>query len=55
MKLEATKMKDWEIAEASEENMKPFADLARNLGLEASELIPMGKRLGKVDYNQTMA
>ncbi len=55
MKLDATKMKDWEIAEASEENMKPFADLARDLGLEASELIPMGKRLGKVDYNQTMA
>jgi formyltetrahydrofolate synthetase len=51
MKLDATKMKDWEIAEAAEENMKPFVPLAKDLGLLDDELIPMGKRLGKIDYN----
>jgi len=50
MQLDATKMKDWEIAEAAEENMKPFEQLADELGLQKDELIPMGKRLGKVDY-----
>jgi len=53
-KLDATKMKDWEIAEAAEENMKPFATLASELGLKQDELIPMGKRLGKVDFMQAM-
>jgi len=54
MKLDATKMKDWEIAEAAEENMKPFAALAKEVGLEEDELIPMGKRLGKVDFMRAM-
>ena len=53
-KLDATKMEDWEIAEAAEENMKPFATLASELGLKEDELIPMGKRLGKVDFMQAM-
>jgi len=53
-KLDATKMADWEIAEAAEENMKPFTTLASELGLQEDELIPMGKRLGKVDFTQAM-
>ncbi len=53
-KLDATKMEDWEIAEAAEENMKPFTTLASELGLKEDELIPMGKRLGKVDFMQAM-
>ena len=53
-KLDATKMKDWEIAEAAEENMKPFVTLASEMGLKEDELIPMGKRLGKVDFMQAM-
>ena len=54
MKLDATKMKDWQIAEAAEENMKPFATVAKDLGLEDDELIPMGKHLGKVDFTTAM-
>ena len=53
-KLDATKMADWEIAEAAEENMKPFTTIASELGLQEDELIPMGKRLGKVDFTQAM-
>lgn len=53
MKLDPMKMKDWEIAEASEGNMVPFTKLARDLGFEEAELIPMGRRLGKVDFTQT--
>ena len=53
MKLDATKMKDWEIAEAAEENMVPFTKLALDLGLEEEELLPMGRRLGKVDFTRT--
>lgn len=54
MKLDPTRMKDWEIAQAAEENMKPFPALAAELGLKPEELIPMGKRLGKIDYIQAM-
>ena len=54
MKLDATKMKDWEIARAAEENMVPFNKLARDLGFEEDELIPMGRRLGKIDFTRTM-
>ncbi len=43
-------MKDWEIAEAAEENMKSVYELAEGLGLEKLELLPYGHKLGKVDY-----
>ena len=49
-KLDPTKMKDWEIAEAAEENMKSVYELADGLGLEKLELLPYGHKLGKVDY-----
>lgn len=54
MKLDATKMKDWEIAEAAEAGMRSFNELAGGLGLEQDELIPMGKRLGKIDFLKTL-
>jgi formate--tetrahydrofolate ligase len=54
MKLDPTKLKDWEIAEAAEATMKPFQTLARDLGLREDELIPRGRRLGKVDYAQVL-
>ncbi len=50
MKLDPTKMKDWEIAKAAEENMRPVSELAGELGLKEDELIPMGKQLAKVDF-----
>ena len=50
MKLDPTKMADWQVAEAAEETMIPIAQLAEEMGLEGDELIPMGKKLAKVDY-----
>ena len=54
MKLDATKMKDWQIAEAAEEQMKPVRQLADELGLKEDELLPMGCTLGKVDYMKVL-
>ena len=34
MKLDPTKMKDWQIAEAAEEGMKPVSQLAQEMGLQ---------------------
>ncbi|HIJ66746.1 MAG TPA: formate--tetrahydrofolate ligase [Planctomycetes bacterium] len=50
MKLDATKMEDWQIAEAAEENLKPVKQLADELGLNDEELLPMGRQLARVDY-----
>ncbi|MHC4739108.1 MAG: formate--tetrahydrofolate ligase [Planctomycetota bacterium] len=54
MKLDATKMKDWQIAEAAEETMKPVRQLADELGLKDNELLPVGLQLGKVDYMKVL-
>ncbi len=50
MTLDPTQMKDWQIAEAAEANMKPIRQLADELGLEGEELLPVGHFLGKIDY-----
>ncbi len=50
MKLDPTKMEDWEVAEAAEENLVPIDKLAADLGLMEDELLPMGRQLAKVDY-----
>ncbi len=50
MKLDPTKMEDWQIAEAAEENAKPIKQLADELGIVDDELLPMGRQLAKVDY-----
>lgn len=55
MKLDPTKMKDWQIAAAAEEDMKPIVQLAKEIGLEADELLPMGKYVAKVDYAKVLA
>jgi formyltetrahydrofolate synthetase len=55
MKLDATKMKDWQIAEAAEETMKTVSQLAKEMGLKEDEVIPMGRKLAKVDYQQALA
>jgi formate--tetrahydrofolate ligase len=54
VKFDATKMKDWEIDEAAEESMVPFEELGLEMGLKKDELIPMGRRIGKVDYKRVM-
>ena len=55
IKLDATKMKDWQIAEAAEEGMKPVRQLADELGIKGDELLPVGLQLGKVDYMKVLA
>jgi formate--tetrahydrofolate ligase len=55
MKLDPRKLKDWQIAEAAEEEMKPVNQLAEEMGLREDELIPMGRRLAKVDYQTALA
>ena len=47
-------MKDWQIAEAAEKEMKPVRQLADELGLKGDELLPMGLQLGKVDYMKVL-
>jgi len=55
MKLDPTKMKDWQVAEAAEETMKSVSQLANEMGLQEDELIPMGRKLAKVDYLKALA
>ncbi len=54
MALDPTKLKDWEIAEAAEETMKPLDRIAGEMGLKPDELIPMGRQLGKVDFMRVL-
>jgi len=53
-KLDATTMKDWQIAEAAEENMKSISQLTEKLGILPDEVIPMGRQLAKIDYNKVL-
>lgn len=53
MKLDPTQMADWQIAEAAERNIKPIQQIGEKLGLQESELIPMGRNVAKIDYNKT--
>ncbi len=55
MKLDPTKMKDWQIAEAAEEQMLPITQVAEALGVEPDELIPYGKSYGKIDVHAVLA
>ncbi len=52
--LDPRTMKDWQIAEAAEPFMKPIAQLAAELGLAESEIIPMGRHLAKIDQRLVM-
>ena len=54
MKLDPTKMKDWQIAEAAEETLKPAKDLIAELGLNDDEWEPYGRVLAKVDVTKVL-
>ena len=54
MKLDPTKMKDWQIAEAAEMTMKPVSRIAAEIGIRDEELIPMGHNVAKVDYRRVL-
>jgi formate--tetrahydrofolate ligase len=55
MKLDPRVLKDWEIAEIAEARMKPVTRLAREMGLEKNEIIPMGRNIAKIDFKAVMA
>lgn len=54
LKLDPTKMKDWQVAEAAEENLKPAATLAAELGLREDEWDSYGKYLAKIDVTKVL-
>jgi len=49
MAYDAVKMKDWQISEASEENMPSPEGWREKLGLEKDEMLPYG-RIAKLDF-----
>jgi formate--tetrahydrofolate ligase len=49
MAYDATKMKDWEIAEAAEKNMPTPEEWQKKLGLQKDEVIPYA-RISKLDF-----
>jgi methylenetetrahydrofolate dehydrogenase (NADP+)/methenyltetrahydrofolate cyclohydrolase/formyltetrahydrofolate synthetase len=49
MAYDATKMKDWQIAEAAEENMPTPDEWRERLGLQKDEIMPYG-RLCRLDF-----
>ena len=53
-KLDPTKMKDWEIAQACEADMKTITQLAEDLGIEPKEIFPYGHYTGKIDYMKVL-
>ncbi|MGN1326101.1 MAG: formate--tetrahydrofolate ligase [Candidatus Spyradenecus sp.] len=55
MKLDPTKLKDWQIAEAAETEMRPIAEVARALGVADGELIPYGNSYAKIDAHAVFA
>ena len=54
-KLDPTKMKDWQIAEAAEKNLRKAADLAAELGLSEDEWEPYGRYLAKIDVTKVLS
>jgi len=49
MAYDATKMADWQISEEAEKNMPTPDEWREKLGLQADEMLPMG-RLSKIDF-----
>ena len=54
MKLDPTKMADWQIAEEAEKKMKTVYQLRDELGLMEEELLPHGHYIAKVDYKKIL-
>jgi formate--tetrahydrofolate ligase len=54
MKLDPTKMKDYEIAYEAEKWMKTVYQLGEEMGLTKEELLPYGHYVAKVDYKKVL-
>ncbi len=53
MPYDATKMADWEIAQATEKNMPTASQWRERLGLQEDEILPMG-RVSKLNFLKIM-
>ena len=53
--LDPTKMKDWQIAEAAEANLRTAAALSAELGLGEDEWEPYGRHLAKIDVTKVLS
>jgi len=53
-RLDPTLLADWQIAEIAERDMKLIGRLAGELGLRDDELLPMGRYVGKIQYQQVL-
>ncbi|HOV89220.1 MAG TPA: formate--tetrahydrofolate ligase [Syntrophorhabdaceae bacterium] len=51
MSYDATRMEDWQIAEAAEEHMKPIPRLQEEMGLEKDEVLPYG-RIARLNFKK---
>jgi formyltetrahydrofolate synthetase len=49
-KYDPVKQKDWQIAEIAEAEMIPFDEMCDKLEIPKDERIPMGQKIGRVDY-----
>ena len=49
MVLDPVHNPDWKIAQEAEKHMKPVAQVAEELGLLESEVLPYGKYMAKID------
>ena len=54
MKLDPTKMKDYEIAYEAEKWMKTVYQLGEEMGLTKEELLPYGHYVAKIDYKKVL-
>ena len=55
MKIDPTKMSDWQIADAAEENLRPVSEIAHDLGILDEELSQYGRCYGKIDAGKLLA
>jgi methylenetetrahydrofolate dehydrogenase (NADP+) / methenyltetrahydrofolate cyclohydrolase / formyltetrahydrofolate synthetase len=54
MKLDPTKLADWQIAQESEKTMKTVYEIGETFGLTKNELLPYGHYFGKIDYRAVL-
>jgi formate--tetrahydrofolate ligase len=54
MKLDPTKLADWQIAQEAEKTMKTVYEIGETFGLSKEELLPYGHYFGKIDYRAVL-
>lgn len=49
-KINPIGLKDWQIAAAAEEEIRPIQEIAAKLGLESAEIMPYGHHIAKINH-----